>query len=776
MAKVFLEIDAKTAKAQKQLTKFGSTATKTMKGIQNSLTGVKVLAAGVAGFFAARGIASGINKITEAASVQEDAINSLNTALKTSGEFSEQASRDMQEFASQLQQTSVYGDELVLNQLALAKAFGATNEQAKQVVTAASELAAATGKSLDESTRQVSKTLGGFAGELGEVNPAIKALTAEQLKAGEAAKILIDQYGGSALSKISTFSGASTQLSNTFGDLQEELGFIITRNPVVIEGIKNLTDFFGRLIDIVKDNQEGLTTLISKSFKGLIAQAPKIVSFIAGWVEKFFALKAVTADVVSAFAGFIEASLELSSVINVVNKVSDAFKTLWGGILLGVSAVLKGINSIPGVSSVAESVIGDIDQAIADLEQSAVDITVGDDISNDIRQAAENVRQSAEQMRDDTVKSFEDIQPAIQSVQAEVQKLSDDIQSIPDKKIKVSAEVTQTTDEGGFFSMAKEFGTKVVSSMFETIKSANIGEVIAKGFGFALQGKSGATKAVAGLADAFLPGVGGIVEQLAALGPEGAKAMIKEFAESLPDIIVTVVEALAASADVIVESLIDSLLVKGGLERIVVALIQAIPRVAYKLVESTIRGLNNGIVAISERFGLNITRNMEVPEWVEKLRRYIRGLTITPEWMRKFQFEQPNWMKRLEEMFNWLPNAIRKAIGLSSGGGTSGTVKGALNPLSGIVGGSKGGVIPLYARSGALVPRGTDTVPAMLTPGERVLTVQQNESFEALPAILAQLLQVMSQPIEANTTIELDGNTLADVILQLSRQNARLTA
>ena len=71
------------------------------------------------------------------------------------------------------------------------------------------------------------------------------------------------------------------------------------------------------------------------------------------------------------------------------------------------------------------------------------------------------------------------------------------------------------------------------------------------------------------------------------------------------------------------------------------------------------------------------------------------------------------------------------------------------------------------------VPRGTDTVPAMLTPGERVLTTAQNESFEAIPSLLLQLIAVMSQPMQTNTAIEIDGNRLADVMLQLNRRNAR---
>lgn len=50
----------------------------------------------------------------------------------------------------------------------------------------------------------------------------------------------------------------------------------------------------------------------------------------------------------------------------------------------------------------------------------------------------------------------------------------------------------------------------------------------------------------------------------------------------------------------------------------------------------------------------------------------------------------------------------------------------------------KGGVVPGYANGGLVyanagfTPKGTDTVPAMLTPGERVLSLDQNRAFENL--------------------------------------------
>lgn len=267
------KVEDKAKDAAKSFDRIGSEAkqnankaTKAFDGLKGSFGGVSksALALGgvIAGAVAAAGLFRGIKAVTEAASIQQDAVNALNNSLKLTGEFSDAASSDIQNFASEIQKTTVFGDELILQQFALAKAFGASNEQAKQITTAATELAAATGKSLDEATRQVSKTLGGFAGELGEVNPAIKALTQEQLRNGEAAKILIDQYGGSAASQINTFSGGISQLQNAFGDLQESIGAIITTNPAVVSAISQIRSTIEGFISRISDNSQRINEFV----------------------------------------------------------------------------------------------------------------------------------------------------------------------------------------------------------------------------------------------------------------------------------------------------------------------------------------------------------------------------------------------------------------------------------------------------------------------------------------------------------------------------------
>lgn len=204
------------------------------------------------------GIGFVLKEATEAAAVQEDAINRLNGALQSSGDFSKAASEDLQDYARQLQSTTKFGDEVILNQLALAKSFGATNQQAKDIAAAATDLSAALGIDLESATRNVAKTLGGYAGELGETIPQLKNLTTAQLQAGDGVALLAKQFSGQAANAVQTFSGRIAQTKNTFGDLLETIGDFITKNPFVLKAISEINKLFLSSI-----------TAVSKFFKEL---------------------------------------------------------------------------------------------------------------------------------------------------------------------------------------------------------------------------------------------------------------------------------------------------------------------------------------------------------------------------------------------------------------------------------------------------------------------------------------------------------------------------
>jgi hypothetical protein len=219
------------------------------------------VAKGVAvGSLVEKGISFAFNAITSfvsgsitASAEQEAALNRLSQALKASGSFSKQAVDDFSAFASELQKTSVYADEVVVGQLAIAKSFGVTNEQAKNLVLAAANLTSTFGGSLEENVSKLAKTLDGTAGKLNEQIPALRGLTAEQLKAGAALDVVNAKFAGAAANELNSYNGKVAESKNIISDFQEELGNLITQNSLTIGSLSAVNSVFSTLTGVIQD-------------------------------------------------------------------------------------------------------------------------------------------------------------------------------------------------------------------------------------------------------------------------------------------------------------------------------------------------------------------------------------------------------------------------------------------------------------------------------------------------------------------------------------------
>lgn len=206
--KYILNIKTKGAKASQ----------KAIQGVGGSLGSLAKKMAVVGGaYFGAKALVSGIKASTEAFGEQEKAEKMLEQALGSS-------TKALREQASALQQNSTFGDEAIIQQQAYLASIGMTEAQIKEMIPVAMDLASATGMTLEGAVKNTSKTLSGMTGELGESVPALRNLTAEQLKAGEGVKLLGEQFKGMAETEAKTFSGGMQQMKNSLGDLAEVIG------------------------------------------------------------------------------------------------------------------------------------------------------------------------------------------------------------------------------------------------------------------------------------------------------------------------------------------------------------------------------------------------------------------------------------------------------------------------------------------------------------------------------------------------------------------------
>jgi len=259
----------------------------------------------------------------KAAQVQEDAINALNIALKATGKFSTETSKDIQQFASELQKASKFGDEVILQNAALIQSLGdLETDGLKRATKAAVDMSAALGIDLTSAATLVGKAAAGEVGSFSRYGIIIEK-GADSAKTFENALTQLEKkFGGAALGQINTFSGAYQQLSNQFGDLTEQVGFLITKNEGVVAGFKVVSKAVSSMQDALENNRETIT----------------------GWIKNgiIIAIEAVQ-GFVRSLNGIVGATRVIWNALTILyNSIKIGFEVVMGGITGAFAAVIDG--------------------------------------------------------------------------------------------------------------------------------------------------------------------------------------------------------------------------------------------------------------------------------------------------------------------------------------------------------------------------------------------------------------------------------------------------
>lgn len=211
-------------------------------------------------------VASGIKAVNDAYRVQIGAETQLQTASQNNPYLDGQSVKNLKAYASQLQSVSTFGDEELLPFMAQLASSGRTEQEIMDIMAASINVAASGTMSLESAVRNLNKTYGGLSGELGESIPQIKNLTTEQLKNGEAVKVIAGQYKGMAES-VAQSTGSSQRLANTWGDFKEALG----RNLApAVDNVKNSAQtLLTNVVDAMNKSVETKQAIIEAQAEGV---------------------------------------------------------------------------------------------------------------------------------------------------------------------------------------------------------------------------------------------------------------------------------------------------------------------------------------------------------------------------------------------------------------------------------------------------------------------------------------------------------------------------
>lgn len=691
MAEISLELVAEVKGALQRMEDFHRKSADALGKVEKSMSSVETAVGKIGGAFTAlKGVAAAalsfiaVDKIKDfvgasisAASEQEAAIGKLNAAMRSSGDFSEAASRDFEAFAAEMQKTTRHGDDAVVSQLALAKSFGASNEQAKTMVRAASELAAATGDSLEGAVQKLGKTLTGNAGKLAQQIPALKDFTEEELKAGAALDLIAERFAGMAAAEIQTFGGALEQTTGLWGELQEAVGNIIVQNEDVVAAVRAVGAAFGGMGELIGENSEGLKALVSEIAKGFLVVAADTIDAVNELrgafgdlkgtdVSGFFeglgtAVRFLAARILHIQRGMVElkillekptaffisekdlrkTNLELVPMLDRLESIDKALKNLDDHdpkivrkeTREGLGGVADGLRKAAAGADVAAKGLGDLraaEEAAARAANESTKAAVQGGAAK--KKAAEEAaaaakKAAAEQQRDEEalarfregvakaqVDDFKKIEAArdlelvkiqeflakgtvslqtaeelrTQVVSNFVDKRQELLQKANEKAVADAEKVAQEIRDklSAAFDKPYEFVVKAIRG--EETSAGEWGMFAASQAGNVLNGKEGAREVISqfgaqgiGAAFGLPPELAGklapLISQLTQ-GPEQNEAMVREFVDAMPDLIV----ALAESIPAVAEALVDSLLLDGGLERIARAIVLGIPDALVK--------------------------------------------------------------------------------------------------------------------------------------------------------------------------------------------------
>lgn len=206
--------------------------------------------------------------------VQEQAEKRLAAVLKSTSYAAGLSQKQIQDYASELQAATTYGDEAIIAMQTRLLTFGnLAGENFKRATALILDMAQATGQSAEGITAMVGKALADPARYASVMGRAGVNLTKEQLaeikklvaagKTYEAQLIILNEmqkkFGGTAAAAADTTTGRLIQMKNAWGDVQEQVGRFLATVLSIKDQAGGVTSVFSGWSTSLSENMGILT-------------------------------------------------------------------------------------------------------------------------------------------------------------------------------------------------------------------------------------------------------------------------------------------------------------------------------------------------------------------------------------------------------------------------------------------------------------------------------------------------------------------------------------
>lgn len=204
-------------------------------GTRNSITGFYM----ELGAMAARMVThlpSAVTATIQAFGQQEMVLQKLSAAVRTNGGNVSEVLPIMQQFASDIQAITTYGDEQVHSMMAMATSMGVNAGQMDIVMRSAIGLSTALGMDVTTATKAAASAIQGKTGMLQEYIPSLVKCKTEEEKLTQVQRLSESGFA-QAEAAANTLDGKLKQAANAWGDLQEVMGEAFAPTVKAVAGL-----------------------------------------------------------------------------------------------------------------------------------------------------------------------------------------------------------------------------------------------------------------------------------------------------------------------------------------------------------------------------------------------------------------------------------------------------------------------------------------------------------------------------------------------------------
>lgn len=654
-----------------------------------------------------------IGEAIDAARNAEKNINQMNISLALSGEYSEKTSEEMEKYASQLSKTSVFSEEQIIKNAAMIESFGRLSKDGLQnTMQAAVNLASIMKGDLDGASHALTLASTGNFMALQRQGLRFEQTGDSAKDFAKAIERINNELGGAAQGQLSSYDGKVLQLHNTWEKFLVTTGNIIIKSDLVFKFLERITSG----IKDLSSAMETLGNLAGRAFNSIATAANLVLKEIGPKTRR------VTGVMNRRGAEISKKDLDTSS------QLDDFFDS----------------ESKFSLDKFNDSHKGKKPPKKSDIEKAAKEKKFWDEIKQ--LDKSEFIKQGATGEKD------------LQKFMKELKEAK--MQANERLGGQISAQA------GDLFSDSREgIGAITLMQKDQMERNRKIGLGVGLGNSVA-GGASGAqslmTQGLGNGLDALAPGLGQAAGPiLGALfgGPEAVRGLVKSFAEAVPTLIENLIEAIP----VVVEEIANKT------PLIIDRLVQSSPRIIEALIRETPR---MGIALAIEAPKLVIGIIGEIPK--------IAGSFIT-ELIKGI----PNMIGQfVAQLGSGLADILKKIV---TGGGGGGGILSDIPIVGGVfqsLGFAEGGQGILKSVPGGFP---NDSFPARLSSGELVVDAStsgklkkfldgQGNSPKMTDSLLVQILDALHKPMTVQSDLNLNNRSFAQIFLELSRTNQRLTA